>query len=115
PIQKEKRLIGTQNFEFKFGTGYIRSYPWGTMTYRASLAYDKAPEIGEYAVEYVRQLSNQVRVYGGVEGTEDEVEFITDLQLFLKSNVVLKVNNAFGLTKKAASWAPELGVLFRFR
>jgi hypothetical protein len=115
PIQKEKQLIGTPTWEFKFGTGYIRSHTWGTMTYRASVAYAEGPEIGEYAVEYVRQLSNRVRVYGGVEGTEDEVELITDLQFFLASNVVLKVNNAFGLTKKAATWAPELGVLFRFR
>ncbi|MBT8487833.1 MAG: hypothetical protein KJO65_03290, partial [Gemmatimonadetes bacterium] len=55
PIQKKKRLIGTPNWEFKFGTGYIRSYTWGTMTYRASVAYDKGPELGEYAVEYARQ------------------------------------------------------------
>jgi hypothetical protein len=29
--------------------------------------------------------------------------------------VMLKINNAFGVTPKAAGWAPEIGVAFFFR
>lgn len=115
PLQKQKKLIGTPDWEFKFGTGYIRSHPWGTLTFRASVAYAEGPEIGEYAVDYVRRVSDRVRVFAGVEGTEDEVELIGDLQLSLAPGVVLKLNNAFGVTKKATDWAPEVGLLFRFR
>jgi hypothetical protein len=54
-------------------------------------------------------------VYAGVEGTEDEIELITETQWSLSRDVTLKVNNAFGLSSKAADWAPELGLMFRFR
>jgi hypothetical protein len=37
------------------------------------------------------------------------------VQVALGRNAVLKLNNAFGLTSKATDWAPEIGVLFRFR
>ena len=43
----------------------------------------------------------------GVEGTQDEVEFISEAQWHISDRVFLKLNNAVGLTSKAADWAPE--------
>jgi hypothetical protein len=41
------------------------------------------------------------RVFAGVEGSEDEVELIAEAQVFLTPTIVLKLNNAVGLTSKA--------------
>jgi len=115
PIQKKKKLIGTQDWEFKLGAGLLRGFRWGTATLRLSIAYDEGEAgTGEYAVEYLKRISSLLKVYAGVEGTEDEVELITETQWSLASNVVLKLNNAFGLTAKASGWAPEVGLMFRF-
>lgn len=100
------------------GTGVIRGLPWGTLTARAAVEYDRAStsrfDLGEWALEYLRRLSPSWRLYTGVEGTQDEVEFITELQWHLSPHVIVKLNNALGLTSKATDWAPEVGILFAF-
>jgi hypothetical protein len=115
PIQKKKKLIGTQDWEFKLGAGMIRGFRWGTTTVRLSVIYDEGEAgTGEYAVEYLKRISSLLKVFAAVEGEEDEVDLITETQWSVGSNMTLKVNNAFGLTSKAAGWSPELGLLFRF-
>lgn len=115
PFQRSKLLIGTPDWEFKFGTGMIRGLRWGTVTLRAALAVSGGTfEPGEYAVEYLRRLSRRVRVFAAIEGSEDEVEFISEAQLFLSPRICLKLNNAFGVTSKATDWAPEIGLLMVF-
>jgi len=115
PLQRSRALIGTQEWEFVFGTGLIRGLSWGTITLRAAVAGGNGTlESGEYAFEYLRRLSERLRVYAGIEGTEDEAELISEFQVFLTPNVFLKVNNAFGVTSKAPDWAPEVGVVFSF-
>src|SRR5262249_47002956 len=42
PLQRSKRLIGTQEWEAALGLGVIRGFAWGTLTARAALAYDGA-------------------------------------------------------------------------
>jgi len=59
-------------------------------------------------------LSKRLCVYAGIEGTQDEVEFISEFQLWLSDTVRLKVNSAFGLTTKATGWAPEIGLMISF-
>jgi hypothetical protein len=116
PFQKTKLLIGTPEWEFKFGTGVIRGFSFGTITARAAVANVGGTfEPGEYAVEYLRRLSPRFRVFAAIEGSEDEVEAIGEAQIFLRPNVVLKINNAFGITPKATGWAPEIGVAFIFK
>lgn len=115
PLQKDKLLIGTQDWEFKLGTGIIKGFGWGTMTGRVAGEYSAAEsklELGEYAIEYLRRLSPMWRILGAMEGAQDEVELITEAQLHLSSGMFLKVNNAFGLTSKATDWAPEVGLMF---
>jgi hypothetical protein len=113
PLQQDRALTGTQDWEFALGIGAVRGFSWGTLTARATLLNEAGSfEPGEYALEYLRRLSNRVRIYAGIEGTQDEVELITEAQVFLTPNIFLKLNNAFGVTSKAPDWAPEIGVMF---
>jgi hypothetical protein len=117
PLQKNRKLIGTQDWEFKLGTGIIKGFKWGTMTLRVAAEYsadeDKF-ELGEYAIEYLKRVSKLFRFYIGVEGSQDELEFITDLQFHVSRNAFIRINNALGVTKKATDYAPEVGILFHF-
>lgn len=119
PLQKQKKLIGTQAWEYKLGTGVTRGYSWGTMTLRAAIEYsgeDKKFDAGEYAIEYLKRLSPSWRIYTGIEGNQlDEVALITEVQYHLSGRVFLKVNNEWGLTRNATTYAPELGLMFSFR
>jgi hypothetical protein len=115
PLQKDKKLIGTQDWEFKLGVGMTKGFNWGTMSLRLASEYDRSEnkyESGEYALEYLKRVSEKFRFYLGVEGSEDEVEFITDLQFHIFKNGFIRLNNAFGVTSKATDYAPELGILF---
>lgn len=117
PLQKSKRLIGTQDWEFKAGTGLTKGFHWGTMTARLAIEYDgheNKGEFGEYAVEYLKRVSKLFRFYVGIEGSEDEIEFITDLQFHISDRMFIRINNAFGITSKATDYAPEIGVVFYF-
>ena len=116
PLTKDKNLIGTKDWEFKLGTGAIRGFSWGTMTLRGAVEYSREEdkfELGELAAEYLKRLSSSWKLYLGVEGVQDEVELITELQWHLGSFAFIKLNNAFGLTSKATDWAPEIGIMFR--
>ncbi len=115
PSNKTKPLIGTSHYEYKFGTGFIRGFKWGTLTARAALEYSKADnklDPGEWAVEYLKRVSSAWRVYLGVEGTQDEVELIAEAQWHLSDNIFIRLNNAFGLTSKATDLAPDVGIMF---
>lgn len=118
PTQGDRVLIGTPDWEFKAGVGLTKGFRWGTVTLRTEGEYsveeDKL-ELGEFAVEYLKRLSPSWRVYLGIEGTQDEVELITEAQWHVTDFVFFKFNNAFGITSKATDWAPELGVMFSFR
>ena len=118
PFQRTRRLIGTQDWEFKLGTGVVRGFAWGTATFRVAAEYDREDgsiALGEYAVEYLKRLSGRLRVVAAIEGDQDELEQITEAQIFLGRSVFLKLNNSFGVTSKATDWAPEVGVMFSFR
>jgi hypothetical protein len=117
PFQKDKLLIGTQNWEFKLGSGIMKGFSWGTVSFRAAVEYDAAEklvEAGEFAVEYLKRVSPFFRFYVGFEGAQDEIEFITDLQFHISKVAFIRVNNAFGITSKATDYAPEVGILFHF-
>ncbi len=109
-------LIGTPDIEFKFGTGLIRGFSWGTLIARGAVEYAAGStsqfDVGEYAVEYIRRLGRHFRLYAGIEGTQDEVSAIGELQWHVSKHVVVKANSGFGLTSKAVDFAPEVGILF---
>lgn len=115
PQQRDKVLIGTQDWELKLGTGFIKGFSWGTMTLRVAGEYsmeESKLEFGEYACEYIKRLSPSWRVYLGIEGNQDELELITEAQWHITDSIFLKLNNAFGITPKATDWAPEIGCVF---
>lgn len=117
PLQKDKLIIGTQDWEYKFGVGTTKGFVFGTVTVRAAVEYDRSEEtteMGELAVEYLKKISSRWRVYGGFEGTQDEIEAITEAQLHVNRNVFCKFNTSFGATSKTVDWAPEIGIVFSF-
>jgi len=118
PHASDKPLIGTPGVEMAFGTGVVRGFRWGTLTARATAAYDRASstpwDLGEYAVEYLKRLSSQWRVYAGLEGEQDELSLITEAQWHILPHGFIRFNNGYGLTSKATDWSPELGVVFTF-
>jgi hypothetical protein len=115
PLQPDNVLIGTQDWEFKLGSGISKGFSFGTLTLRAAIEYDTGEnklDLGEYALEYVKRLSPYWRIYAGVEGEQDEVELIAEVQWhIIPDKVILKLNSAFGLTPKATDWAPEAGIM----
>ena len=80
PLQRNRQLIGTQEWEFKLGSGMIKGFRWGTLTTRLAVEFvteENKVEFGEYAIEYLNCVSALFRYYVGVEGSQDEIEFIT--------------------------------------
>jgi len=112
--QAINRYTGLGN---EIGKRHHKRFYWSTITLRGAVEYsfdESKFDAGEYAVEYLKRLSQTWRIYLGVEGTQDEVEFITEVQLFFTDNIYLKLNNGIGITSKATDWAPEIGVMFSF-
>ena len=117
PFQENKQIIGTQDWELSLGFGAIKGLSWGTVTGRFSVVWTTESdefESGEYGVEYLKKISDSWSVLAAVEGTEDEVELIGESQHALSESATLKLNTAFGLTKKAGDFAPEIGIMWRF-
>jgi hypothetical protein len=117
PNGGDRLLIGTPDWELKVGSGIVKGSAKGTFTVRAAVEYSKGEgkwEPGEYAVEYLKRLSPQWRVFAGIEGAQDEVELITELQWHPSDRMFFKFNNGFGLTSKATDWAPEVGIVWSF-
>lgn len=118
PHSKQKHLIGTPGVEVKVGTGLIRGFKWGTMTVRGAVEYSAASDskfdLGEYAVEYLKRLSPKWRLYLGVEGTQDELSLIPEVQWHINRRVFVKFNSGVALTSRATDWAPEAGLVYTF-
>lgn len=116
PHHKRKVLIGTSGVELKFGTGIIRGFSWGTVTARAAVEYTAGStskyDLGEYAVEYLKRLSPKWRLFVGIEGKQDELSLIPELQWHVHRNVFVKFNSGVGLTSRATDWTPEIGIVF---
>lgn len=114
PTGDKDSLIGTSDWEFKLGVGLVKGYRWGTMTVRASVEYSNAESkfaSGEYAVEYLKRVSDRFRLFAMMEGSEDEISLIPEVQWFLRRNVFLKAAAGFGITSKSTDFAPEIGIM----
>ena len=118
PHAKAKVLIGTAGWELKLGAGMVKGFGFGTLTARVAVEYSEASsshfDLGEYALEYLRRLSPGFRVYLSLEGTQDELSLIGELQWHFARRAFLRLNSGVGLTSKATDWAPEVGVVFHF-
>ena len=117
PLQPDRHLIGTQEWEFASGIGFVRGYRWGTLTLRASVELvpqaDQPFDAGEYGIEWLRRFSPRWRVAAAIEGVQlDEVSLITEVQYHFGRHAYLKVNSSVGLTQNATDFAPEIGIMF---
>ena len=115
PTGEKNSLIGTSDWEFKLGGGLIKGFSWGTVTFRLTVDYtaaEKKLEPGEYALEYLKRVSNRFRFLVMLEGSEDELELIPEIQWHINRNMFLKANSGFGVTSKATDVAPEVGIMF---
>ncbi len=118
PLQKNRVLIGTSEWELAQGFGAIKGSRWGTFTGRVSASYsggDGTVEFGEWDVEYLKRTSRLWRWVLSLEGEQDELALIAEGQLQLRPGLLLKLNSGFGVTDKAPDLAPEVGVVFSFR
>jgi hypothetical protein len=117
PLQKEKVLIGTSEWEFAAGVGAVKGFSWGTLTTRLSVGYDGEEEevkLGEYAIEYLKRLSKAWRLVTTIEGEDDELSLVLEAQWHISPHVFWKFNSGFGLSEKAEDFAPEIGLMFSF-
>jgi hypothetical protein len=117
PFQKNKDLIGTQDWEFALGAGVIKGFRWGTLTARGSILYEEGDGdlgSGEYALEYLKRVSPKWRLFAAVEGEEDEISLIGEVQYFIRNDIFLKLGSGFGITDQTPDFAPEVGVMFVF-
>ena len=116
PLQRTRHIIGTQDWEFSAGFGLTRGFSWGTMTFRAGAEYtDHVVDAGEYAIEYMRQVSQSWRIITAIEGSQvDEISLLTEVQWRFARNAIIKLNNGWGFTPNATDLAPEVGVMFNF-
>jgi len=117
PLQKNRKIIGTQDWEFKFGSGLVKGFNFGTITLRLAIDYSAGEgkvDLGEYAIEYLKKVSEFFMFYFGLEGSQDEASLIADLQFHITDYAFIRVNSGFGITSKATDYTPEIGILFHF-
>ncbi|MFN7973635.1 MAG: hypothetical protein U0166_15010 [Acidobacteriota bacterium] len=112
---KNKTIIGTQETEYALGVGLTKGFHWGTLTGRVSFAHnEEGGEFSEYALQYVKRISHKWSVVAAIEGEQEDIQAIGELQWHVSHHCTLKFNSGFGVTQKAEDFAPEVGVLFRF-
>lgn len=116
PNQRGKQLIGAQEWKVAVGFGVIKDFSWGTMLARLAPAYEggEGGTLGEYAFEFQHRVSPRFGYLAGLEGEDDEVLLVGELQWAITPRAVLKLNSGFGLTEKASDFAPEVGVVWSF-
>src|SRR5262249_15303359 len=98
PHARSKALIGTPSLEYALGAGAIKGFSFGTLNLEIGGERSGSSVDPIYALGYTRRLNDRFRIYTGVEGNQDEVEWIQEVQIRLNRNVTLKLNNSFGLT-----------------
>jgi hypothetical protein len=119
--QKNKVLIGDPDWDFKPGIGVVKGFSWGTMTFRATVEYNREAshlDIGETSLEYLKRLSSSWSLFaafeGGETGAPDEWELVTGIQWRLADFLILKIDNSIGLLPKSNDWALQIGCVFDF-
>ncbi|MBU1909777.1 MAG: hypothetical protein KJ726_07015, partial [Verrucomicrobia bacterium] len=114
PLQKDKALIGAQDWEFGWGLGAVKGFTWGTLTPRISVVYEGSDDqfkFGEYAIEYLKRLNRDWRWVTTLEGEEEDLSIIVEAQWRMLDNAFWKFNCGFGLIGQAPDIAPEVGLM----
>lgn len=118
PLQKDKKLLGSRDWEFEPGVVLTKSYSFGTLAARGAISYsrgDRKFDFAEWGFDYLKRLDSKWRVALSLEGHQvDEISLIGELQYAIARNALLKLNMGVGVTEKAPTIAPEIGILLRF-
>jgi hypothetical protein len=118
PLQKDKKLLGSRDWEVETGAVLTKGYSFGTLAVRGALGWssgDRKLDLTEWGIDYVKRLDSKWRLALSLEGQQtDEVSVIGELQYAIAKNALLKLNLGLGITEKAANVAPEIGLLLRF-
>ena len=115
PTGEKNSLIGTSDWELKLGGGVIKGFGFGTLTLRLAFEYstgEKKLEPGEYALEYLKRISNYFRFFIMIEGSEDEVGIVPEMQWFIIPSILFKASAGIGISSKATDFASEVGIMF---
>ena len=117
PLQKDNLLLGASDWEFSTGIGWVKGYTWGTLTPRISIVYDRGErevELGEYAIEYLKKVSDSFRWVSTLEGEGADISLIFESQWHINKNSFWKIGSGFGVTGQAEAFSPEIGLMFSF-
>ena len=121
PSHQNKVLIGDKDWDLRPGVGVTKGFSWGTMTAKIGGEWNREeshPILGELALEYLKRLSAEARLFlaieGGEAGAPDEFDFIIGLQYRIANRILLKLDNSIGLQSKSPDWVPQFGVMFSF-
>jgi hypothetical protein len=120
PHDKNKALVGTENWLLNLGIGAIRGYRWGTLTLRSSMEFDLSSasvgDWGEVTLEYLKWLSPALSVDAALELLQgDEGSVRAELQWRPAPRVIVKLGGAQALTASGLDWSAQAGVLVTFR
>jgi hypothetical protein len=117
--QQRRVLLAEPHWDAKPGVGLVRGFGFGTMTIRIAAEYnheERHPDLGEFAIEYLKRLSRSGHLFvafeGGETGAMDEWDLVTGIRWRLTPSVAFKFDNALGLSPKATDWAPQVGLMF---
>jgi len=117
--QRRRALLAEPHWDAKPGIGLVRGFGFGTMTIRIAAEYnheERHPDLGEFAIEYLRRVSRSGHLFlafeGGETGAMDEWDLITGIRWRIAPSVAFKFDNALGLSSKATDWAPQVGLMF---
>jgi hypothetical protein len=117
PMDRNKYLVGATDWELGAGINLVKGFSWGTVTPRIALGYncaDKQLTVAEYAVEYLKKLSDSWRWVTMIESEDKSMTIFFEAQWFVRKNMYFKFNSGFGLTESAPSFAPEIGLAMVF-
>ena len=106
PLQKDRKIIGTQVWEFKPLLGAVKGLSFGTVSAKFMVEFTQEGEFDvEYALDWQKKLSPVFELYAGIEGTIDGIEIITQLQIYITPRISIKLNNAFGIPSNQGIFA----------
>jgi len=75
---------------------------------------EKQVEPGEYALEYLNRISSSFRFFIMLEGSQDEVAIVPEIQWHINQSIFLKANTGIGVSSKATDLASEIGIMLSF-
>ena len=123
PHDRDKDLIGTQDWVVLPGIGLNRGFSWATLSARMNFEYDAASEstldFGKWSVEGQRRFSDSWWVSVGLEGQVggatnfDEAWQTAFIQWSPTPHIAVRFGSRIGLTQMTEGWTGEIGIVVR--